>query len=181
MTDKPNDLLLLAGKILTIISQVALAIGALALLIVAPLVLFFRDKINAEIALDTANAAGPIPMAALLGLFAIGFTMIALTFVFMGKLRAIISSVGDGDPFIPDNAERLNFMAWLMLAVQALMIPTAALAVFLTEWSQELEDAEISIDAGLDIDGILIVVILFILARVFKHGAAMREDLEGTV
>ena len=27
----------------------------------------------------------------------------------------------------------------------------------------------------------LLVVILFILARVFRHGAAMREDLEGTV
>ena len=29
--------------------------------------------------------------------------------------------------------------------------------------------------------GILMVIILFILARVFRHGAAMREDLEGTV
>ena len=29
--------------------------------------------------------------------------------------------------------------------------------------------------------GILLVLILFILARVFRHGAAMREDLEGTV
>ena len=28
---------------------------------------------------------------------------------------------------------------------------------------------------------VLMVIVLFILARVFKHGAAMREDLEGTV
>jgi Fe-S cluster assembly ATPase SufC len=34
---------------------------------------------------------------------------------------------------------------------------------------------------GLDMTGILLVIILFILARVFRHGAAMREDLEGTV
>ena len=28
---------------------------------------------------------------------------------------------------------------------------------------------------------ILLVIILFILARVFRHGASMRADLEGTV
>ena len=32
-----------------------------------------------------------------------------------------------------------------------------------------------------DLTGFLIVLVLFILARVFRHGAAMREDLEGTV
>ena len=31
------------------------------------------------------------------------------------------------------------------------------------------------------LSGILMVLVLFILARVFRHGAAMREDLEGTV
>ena len=36
-------------------------------------------------------------------------------------------------------------------------------------------------DGGLDGGSILLTLILFILARVFRHGAAMREDLEGTV
>ena len=36
-------------------------------------------------------------------------------------------------------------------------------------------------DFGITLDGILLAVILFILARVFRQGAAMREDLEGTV
>ena len=39
----------------------------------------------------------------------------------------------------------------------------------------------VTIDAGLDLSGIVLVVVLFILARVFRHGAAMRADLEGTV
>ena len=40
---------------------------------------------------------------------------------------------------------------------------------------------DITVDAGLDVSGILLVVILFILARVFRHGTTMREELEGTV
>ena len=36
-------------------------------------------------------------------------------------------------------------------------------------------------DGGFDMTALLLTVILFILARVFRHGAAMREDLEGTV
>ena len=44
-----------------------------------------------------------------------------------------------------------------------------------------MENADITIDAGLDIEGILLALILFILARVFRHGARMRDDLEGTV
>ncbi len=32
-----------------------------------------------------------------------------------------------------------------------------------------------------DLTGILVVLTLFILARVFRQGAALREDLEGTV
>ncbi len=181
MTDKPNDLLLLAGKILTIISQIALIIGAVALIAVSPFILFFQDHINAEIASEAAGTIGPIPVFALLGLFAVALGMIAMLYLFLGKLRAIIGSVGEGDPFIPENADRLNLMAWLMLGVQVLMIPAGGIALFLAKWADELENAEITIDAGLDIEGILMVVVLFILARVFKHGANMRADLEGTV
>jgi hypothetical protein len=37
------------------------------------------------------------------------------------------------------------------------------------------------VEGGVDFGGIILVLTLFVLARVFKHGAAMREDLEGTV
>jgi hypothetical protein len=36
-------------------------------------------------------------------------------------------------------------------------------------------------DAGIDFGGVLTALLLFILARVFREGAAMRKDLEGTV
>ncbi|MEO1709596.1 MAG: DUF2975 domain-containing protein [Pseudomonadota bacterium] len=161
--------------------QGLLAIGAIAIAIAAPLMLIFNERVSVEFAEKVGEVSGGTFIGMTLTLMAIAFGIIAAAFVFFGKLRAIISSVGDGDPFAPENADRLNLMAWLLLGIQALMIPAMALGLVFTKWADKVEDADISIEAGLDIEGILMVIVLFILARVFKHGAAMREDLEGTV
>ncbi len=181
MQDRPNDFLLLAGKVLTFLAQIGLAIGGTLIAIAAPLMLIFNEEVTVQFAEKVGTVSGGTFIAITLGLMAIAFGIIAAAFVFFGKLRAIIASVGEGDPFAPENADRLNLMAWLMLGIQALMIPAMAIGAMFAEWADSVEDAEISIDAGLSIEGILMVIVLFILARVFKHGTAMREDLEGTV
>lgn len=179
---KSNDLLLLAGKVITLSLQGAMAIGATALIIGSGVVVFMQDTIAAEYIAKTGNPDAVFPLFALLGVMLIGLAFVAALFVFFGKLRAIINTVGDGDPFQPANADRLNQMAWLMLAVQALVLPAIPLAVRLAEVGEEVgEDLGIGLDGSFELNGILMVIILFILARVFRHGAAMREDLEGTV
>ncbi len=181
MTDKPNDLLLLAAKVLTILIQIVLCVAGAALVLAVPLFLIFQDMINAQIAKDFGDAVGGFPALTMAALFALILGLIGLGFVFFGKLRAIVSTVGEGDPFAPENANRLNLMGWITLASQALLIPIAGLALLIAKWAEPMENADITIDAGFDIEGILLAIILFILARVFKHGAAMRDDLEGTV
>ncbi len=181
MTDKPNDLLLLAGKILTILMQIFMAIGAAALLAGLIAVVFMQSAINAEITTEFEGAVGVLPLMPTLGAMALAMGCVVLIFLFFGKLRAIISTVGEGDPFVPENADRLNIMAWMLLAVQVMAIPLAGLALLLAKWAEPMEDANFNVDSGFDLTGIIMVVVLFILARVFKHGAAMRDDLEGTV
>lgn len=178
---RPNDLLLLAGKVLTYIAQIGLALGGLAILVAAPLMLIFNEKVSVEFAQKVGEVSGGTFIALTLGLMFIAFGIVSAAFVFFGKLRAIIASVGEGDPFVAENADRLNLMAWLLLGIQLLMVPAMGLGLIFAKWADEVENAEITIDAGLDIEGILMVIVLFILARVFKQGAAMREDLEGTV
>ena len=178
---RPNDLLLLAGKVLSVLLQGAMAIGAFALTVAAIALVFFRDKLIAEYAADVGDPTAVFPVLALLGVLAIGLAIVIALFVFFGRLRQIIGTVGEGDPFAPANADRLTLMAWLMLAVQMLLLPATAMSVQLARYADELEDVNLTIDGGLDLTGILLTVILFILARVFRHGAAMREDLEGTV
>ncbi|MDJ0979418.1 MAG: DUF2975 domain-containing protein [Erythrobacter sp.] len=181
MTDKPNDLLLLAGKALALIMQFFLALGAIACVIALPLVIVFQGEINAQILAEFGEDVGKLPLLAIIGLIGLIIALLGLAFVFFGKLRAIIGTVGEGDPFAPINAVRLELMAWIMLACQVIILPIGGLALFLAKWAEPMENVEATIDVGIELEGLLLVVILFILARVFKHGAEMREDLEGTV
>jgi hypothetical protein len=67
-------------------------------------------------------------------------------------------------------------MGWLTVIVEALSIPGGALAAYLTHLFDRAH-----LEIGLSLGGILMALVLFILARVFREGARMREELEGTV
>lgn len=104
--------------------------------------------------------------------------MVAIGFRFTDLLRRIVDSVGEGDPFIPVNAVRLNHMAWLTIALQAVAIPLGALGYWI---GQIADKADVDADFDIDINAVMLAIVLFILARVFRRGAEMREELEGTV
>jgi CBS domain containing-hemolysin-like protein len=182
MANRFHDPLLLAGKVIAILLQAAMVIGAVALTAVLFAALFFGDELAAEAGLEGFTFPEGFPTMLLAGVMAIGLAIVTLLFVFFGKLRQIIDTVGKGDPFQPANAVRLSRMAWLMLGVQVLILPAAALGAQLARLADEAEGADIAVEGGgFDLTGMLMVIILFILARVFRHGSAMRDDLEGTV
>ena len=56
-----NDPLLLAGKILTILMQGIMAFAAVVLMVVTPLVIFYRESINAEIVAEHGATAAGFP------------------------------------------------------------------------------------------------------------------------
>lgn len=182
MTTRRTDPLLLAGKVIAIMLQGAMAFGGLVLILVAGVLAFGHDAIQAELHADKDYAGVMLPLFPMIGAMLIGLAILAALFVFFGRLRAIIDTVGDGDPFVPANAERLNLMAWLLLGVQALVVAAIPLALKMTDFARQFgDDVDIHIDSGVDLSGILMVILLFILARVFRIGAALRDDLEGTV
>ena len=182
MPNISNDPLLGLGKAFAIILQIASAlVGGLALLLI-PLTILINQGIITGI-FDGPNAPlfvqYPISGVALLLAIAL---FLAACFLFFGKLRAMIGTIGEGDPFTLENAQRLRMMAWLALAIQILALVVAWLRVHSASLWAGREGPGLFIDFGReDIVGAMTVIVLFILARVFRHGAAMREDLEGTV
>ncbi|ANU06514.1 DUF2975 domain-containing protein [Paraurantiacibacter namhicola] len=110
-------------------------------------------------------------LAAIAGLLYLGWR-------FFRHMLGIVNSVAEGDPFAPANADRLTGMAWLMLAINVLVLPIAGLGVWM---AKTLGEDPGTVDASVDLGGIVLILTLFILARVFRHGTALREDLEGTV
>ena len=174
-----NDPLLTVARIGTILAQIGLAIGQVMLgLVVTVTVIAALGLIPADVvAPEYAAIPGKVLAVAALGMLLI-ILALASMFDFFRRLREIIDSVAEGDPFVAQNAARLTRMAWLALAAQAAMLVAASLSVWVgTQVDREV--FEIKIDVSLT--GILVAIILFILARVFLKGAEMREDLEGTV
>jgi hypothetical protein len=115
----------------------------------------------------------------ILGLRAIatvGLATIPLNHIVLRRLLAIAGTVRAGDPFVAANASRLQAIAWALVALQLLSLVIAAIARAISTPAHP-----VNLDAGFSINGWLAVLLTFVLARVFAEGAAMREDLEGTV
>jgi hypothetical protein len=99
-----------------------------------------------------------------------------LGFYFMRHLYRIIGTVGEGDPFVPANAQRLSAMGWISVAVHVVAIPLSVISGWVENVTKDMH-----FRADLPLSGLFLALVLFILARVFREGTRMREDLEGTV
>ncbi len=175
MPKVPQDrLLFFTRMMLTLLLGLTIIAGAAALLTI-PVLLVRREDVAAELAASGIDPAG-IPSIALLLALAAGIAVLA--FFFLRQLRRIVDSVADGDPFVPANADRLKNMGWLALAMQALVIPATGLVIWFDALPQK---PNVHYSDGNSLGGLVLAMLLFVLARVFRVGSAMREELEGTV
>ncbi len=106
----------------------------------------------------------------------LGLVSIPLHYVILRRLLDMVESVRASDPFVGQNASRLQTIAWALLGLQLLSLVIAAIAKVVSTPTQPLH-----LDAGFSTSGWLAVLLLFVLARVFAEGARMRDELEGTV
>jgi hypothetical protein len=107
---------------------------------------------------------------------ALGVVAVVLTHFVLTRLLAIVDTVRKGDPFIVENATRLQQIAWTVLAGEMLHV-----VIVLIASGMSTSGTPIDIRWNMSITRWLVVLMLFVLARVFETGARMREDLEGTV
>ena len=173
-----SDPLLAAARLLvTLVMGVAVLVGA-ALKLKLPVMMLFRDKVAVAIAGELPHDPGTPVMLAIAASIAMVIVMAIMGFRFLLNLRRIIDSVGDGDPFTPVNAARLSAMGWLTIAIEALALPIGAMALWLSHLAKGVH-ADVELDFPLS--GLISALILFILARVFREGTRLRDEVEGTV
>ena len=179
MTTRRNDPLLLSGKVLTLILQGLCGLAGVILFLLIPIVILIsQDMLTGFVDMQNFTLLEASPLSFVGILIMLAALLVALS-AFFGRMRKIIISVGEGDPFIDENARRLNAMAWLLLGVQALTLLVGFVRVYLANL---VSDGGNSLDLSIyDLKGLVMVLVLFILARVFRQGTMMREDLEGTV
>lgn len=176
-----RDPLLAAMRVLLLFFIVVIGVFAAALAVCAPLVAIFKHRVVAEFAASGAKDAAALYPALPFVLLALA-ALVASGVYFLILLKRIAASVGEGDPFAPVDATRLARMGWTLLGAQIAAVPIGACVVWIAKIvSDKPDDVHAGDDFGFSGGGILLTLVLFILARVFRHGAAMREELEGTV
>lgn len=100
--------------------------------------------------------------------------MVASVHIQLSRLLEMVETVRTGNPFVPENATRLNTIAWCALANELLRLVFGVMAA-------TLNAAGSNIDWKFSLTGWLAVVLLFVLARVFEEGTRMRQDLESMI
>ncbi|MCX7865186.1 MAG: DUF2975 domain-containing protein [Novosphingobium sp.] len=170
---RPRDpLLAIARLAFGFVTGIAL-IAAIGFSLLVPFVLAVRTRMLAWL---MAQGAPPEAIWGVVALLMLVATAAVFAFFFFRHLYRIIDTVGEGDPFVPANASRLMAMGWIALATHILAIPLNLVSAWLDDYSDRFVA-----NFGLSFAGLLLALVLFILARVFREGARMREDLEGTV
>lgn len=92
------------------------------------------------------------------------------------RLMALIDSVEDGEAFALANADRLEWIGGAVIGLMALGFFARTIGVVVRG---DINGFPIGIDPAPG--GVAIALLLFILARVFRKGAEIQNDLEGTV
>ena len=172
-----HDPLIATARIAILVVRGLLWFAAAMMIGLVAVTTFASDAQLAEWGREAATlgaAAESRTTLAILFTFTLGIVVLAERF--FQQLGAIVATVPAGEPFAPMNADRLQRMGWLAVGFQTISLG----ANLFSDQARELSD-KIDLTLELSLEGIFLALLLFILARVFRIGAAMRDDLEGTV
>lgn len=153
----------------------------IAVTIGLPVALLNQDKIVAELVKDGTTVLSPDLFIGVSAIMIGVAVVLGLAIWFLLLLRQIVGTVEAGDPFIGENATRLSKMGWIAVGAEVLSMPLAGAVIWIAGMVEDSDSTGLDKDIGFDSSGIVLILVLFILARVFRQGARMREDLEGTV
>ena len=148
-----------------------MAAAILVLLLASPNERWIMSAFDLTGSPDAARVVWALRACAMLGL-----VVVPLNYIVLKRLIAIVDTVRDGDPFVAENATRLETIARCMLVLQIISIVIGAIGDSINTPAHP-----VNLDAGFSINGWLAVLLTFLLARVFAKGTRMRDDLEGTV
>jgi hypothetical protein len=132
---------------------------------------FFLTAMGVPPADHRSALVGAMQRLMIYGILASAITHIPLT-----SLLEITESVREGDPFVIENAARLRVIAWATLGLQMLR-----LGFGLLPRTTRVGGTSIDFDVDWSFAPWVAVLLLFVLARVFEHGAHMRDELRGTI
>jgi len=123
---------------------------------------------------------GGLHWTAIAPAFLIGAVVIAGALIIVWRLRRLFDSFSSGDPFRTENAQHLRVIWITMFAIEIARYLLMGLTGFLlTHFGPH--GAKASIEINIDVSTWMSILILIVLAEVFRVGARMREEQDLTI
>jgi len=161
-------------KIILDVVYVALVIGAIgsALLALAALLFAFNPSLLANVGPgDSTRYADRAPL--IFGGLLAGCLYTTIVVVILGALRRIFVTLTARDPFQPDNVNRLRLIGAMLAALELGRYAVVGISAWLP-WVR-VSHASFSLTAWFS------VLVVFVLAEVFREGARLRREAELTI
>jgi hypothetical protein len=161
-------------KIILDVVYAALWIGvaAVTLMVIAALLFTFNPALLDDVSLSTGQLAARWP--AVTGGLAAASLYMAGVLVIVGCLRRIFATLTAGDPFHPDNVRRLRLIGVMLAALELGRYAVWAIGAWLLPGVAKAEP-NMSLTAWFS------VLVVFVLAEVFREGARLRREAELTI
>ncbi|HEY7899554.1 MAG TPA: DUF2975 domain-containing protein [Caulobacteraceae bacterium] len=164
-------------KVILDVFRVVLWIGvAMASVgVLAALLLSFRPDLLGDISdFDLLDVGGPVLGPAAAALFLIFDLYLIGGLIVVERLRAVFATLISGDPFHPENAARLRVIALTLAALEVGRYVAAAMAHVLLHGAMR-------ISGGVSLTTWFAVLVIVVLAEVFREGARLRGEAELTI
>lgn len=172
---RKNSMAAVLSTVVTVIFWLAIVLGTILFLILGIGLIGSLNGGALDLPLVEARAEG-VPagriLAALIGLmvFAPGIAYVC------AQLRRILSTLADGDPFVPENAPRLTRISAAIALIEIIRM----FSVLILAATVDLGEGYVAnININLAVWGA--VIVLLILAQVFKEGTRLREEEKMTI
>jgi hypothetical protein len=152
-------------------AAVIAGVGLVILLALAALLFSFNPALLAHVTFSDGTPAQPGPVL-VGGLLAAGAYMGGVL-VIIGALRRIFMTLTAGDPFHPDNVGRLRLIGLMLAALELGRYAVWGISARLP-WVRVVRPT-FSLTAWFS------VLVVFVLAEVFREGARLRREAELTI
>lgn len=116
------------------------------------------------------SAKGPL----LAGVLAAAALYLGGVLIIVGRLRRIFVTLTAGDPFHPDNVRRLRVVGLVLGGLELGRYAFWGLAAWLAPGSNR-------IDGGVNLTAWFSVLVVLVLAEIFREGARLRREAELTI
>jgi hypothetical protein len=161
-----------------ILDVVYIAMAITAVVVAAGLVAVLIFTVNPDIfglrgALGAASEA-VTHRPLLLGETLAAALYIAGVLVIVNRLRKIFATLTAGDPFDPENVRRLRVIGVMLGALELSRYAAALIATWIAP--QDTKPA-----TGVNLTAWFAVLVVFVLAEVFREGARLRREAELTI